>query len=211
MSNLEHYFENLLLNGQDVAGDLNKDTLSQEQQEAVEVCVSYVLYSIFNGRDDLLSYMKKDDAQVCNSISVEDELDSNLDVLVDMLRNPPADCDCRQIMLKAADVLEEHTEVSPEVEYTVNKHADRLISRMQRLLDSIDNRLTWHPVTEPPRYKAGDEEEYKGYLVYANGYYEVADYTTEKFDNTPYFHVDGEYEPDVTHWMPLPEPPKEEV
>lgn len=149
MSDLEHYFENLLLNGQDVAGDLNKNALSQEQQEAVEVCVSYVLYSIFNGRDDLLSYMKKDD-----------------------------------------------------------EHADRTISCTQELLDSPNCRFTWHPVTEAPRYKVGDEG-YNGYLVYANGYYEVADYTTEKFDNVPYFHVDGEYEPDVTHWMPLPQPPKE--
>lgn len=67
----------------------------------------------------------------------------------------------------------------------------------------------WIPVTEKPPLKVGDDG-YNGYLVYANGYYEVADYTTDKFDNAPYFHVDGEYEPDVTHYMPLPEPPKEE-
>lgn len=66
----------------------------------------------------------------------------------------------------------------------------------------------WIPVTEEPPLKVGDDG-YNGYLVYANGYYEVADYTTDKFDNVPYFYVDGEYEPDVTHWMPLPEPPKE--
>lgn len=67
----------------------------------------------------------------------------------------------------------------------------------------------WIPVTEEPPLKAGDDG-YNGYLVYADGYYEVADYTTDKFDNVPYFYVDGEYEPDVTHWMPLPAPPKEE-
>ena len=66
----------------------------------------------------------------------------------------------------------------------------------------------WIPVTEEPPLKVGDDG-YNGYLVYANGYYEVADYTTDKFDNVPCFHVDGEYEPDVTHYMPLPEPPKE--
>lgn len=68
----------------------------------------------------------------------------------------------------------------------------------------------WIPVTEKPPLKVGDDG-YNGYLVYANGYYEVADYTTDKFDNAPYFYVDGEYEPDVTHYMPLPEPPKEET
>ena len=67
----------------------------------------------------------------------------------------------------------------------------------------------WIPVTETPPRKVGDDG-YNGYLVYANGYYKVSDYTTDKFDNVPYFHVDGEYEPDVTHYMPLPEPPKEE-
>lgn len=67
----------------------------------------------------------------------------------------------------------------------------------------------WIPVTETPPLKVG-EDGYNGYLVYANGYYAVADYTTDKFDNVPYFHVDGEYEPDVTHWMPLPTPPEGE-
>lgn len=67
----------------------------------------------------------------------------------------------------------------------------------------------WIPVTEQPPLKVGDDG-YNGYLVYANGYYEVADYTTDKFDNVPYFHVNGEYEPGVTHFMSLPEPPKEE-
>lgn len=67
----------------------------------------------------------------------------------------------------------------------------------------------WIPVTEKPPLKVGDDG-YNGYLIYANGYYEVADYTTDKFDNVPYFYVNGEYEQDVTHWMLLPEPPTEE-
>ena len=77
-------------------------------------------------------------------------------------------------------------------------------------LSKMENTTRWIPVTEEPPLKVGDDG-YNGYLVYANGYYEVADYTTDKFDNVPYFHVNGEYEPDVTHWMPLPEPPKEET
>ena len=65
----------------------------------------------------------------------------------------------------------------------------------------------WIPVTEEPPLKVGDDG-YNGYLVYANGYCEVADYTTDKFVNIPHFNVNGDYEPDVTHWMPLPHPPK---
>ena len=52
MSNEEHYFENLLFHGQDMEGDLNKNTLSKEVQEAIETCAYYVLYSLFNGRED---------------------------------------------------------------------------------------------------------------------------------------------------------------
>ena len=70
--------------------------------------------------------------------------------------------------------------------------------------------IKWISVKETPPLKVGDDG-YNGYLVYANGYYEVADYTIDKFDNIPYFHVNGEYEPDVTHYMPLPAPPKEET
>lgn len=66
----------------------------------------------------------------------------------------------------------------------------------------------WIPVTEEPSLKVGDDG-YNGYLVYADGYYEVADYTTDKFDCVPYFYVNGEYEQGVTHYMPLPKPPKE--
>lgn len=67
----------------------------------------------------------------------------------------------------------------------------------------------WIPVTKQPPLKVGDEG-YTGYLIFANGHYEIADYTTDKFDNVPYFHVNGEYEPDVTHWMELPAPPMED-
>jgi len=83
---------------------------------------------------------------------------------------------------------------------------------MEDTADAIEelSKPRWIPVTEEPPLKVGDDG-YNGYLVYANGYYEVADYTIDKFDNAPYFHVNGEYEPTVTHFMPLPEPPKEET
>lgn len=72
----------------------------------------------------------------------------------------------------------------------------------------------WHSVTEPPPYRVGDPE-YRGYLVCVDyGGYQmlrIADYTYEDPDDDLYsFHVDGEYEPGVTHWMRLPIFPEEE-
>ena len=45
MSNVEHYFENLLLYGEDVKGNPNKKALSKEVRSAVEECVNYIKYS----------------------------------------------------------------------------------------------------------------------------------------------------------------------
>ena len=56
MSTLEHYFENLLFDGKDVNGDLNKNSLTKEEQNAVEVCANYVLFTLFCGRDELKEF-----------------------------------------------------------------------------------------------------------------------------------------------------------
>ena len=110
--------------------------------------------------------------------------------------------------------------------YRLRQAAD-VIEELQKALDAVndahnegydvgywagrrDYEPKWIPVTEEPTLKVGDDG-YNGYLVFANGYYEVADYATDKFDNVPYFHADGKHEPDVTHYMPLPEPPKGET
>ena len=45
MSNVEHYFENLLFHGHDINGESNKNALSREVQDAVEQCVNYIKYS----------------------------------------------------------------------------------------------------------------------------------------------------------------------
>ena len=105
-------------------------------------------------------------------------------------------------MRAAADAIEELIPFKKQVEKGMG-----LLDKANELLNAVKPR--WIPVTEEPSLKVGDDG-YNGYLVYANGYYEVADYTTDKFDNVPYFHVNGEYEPDVTHFMPLPAPPQEE-
>ena len=59
MSNLEHYFENMLFYGKDVNDDANKNTLSPEQQDAVRICADYVLYSLFPGRDAFLKFVEE--------------------------------------------------------------------------------------------------------------------------------------------------------
>ena len=51
MSNLEHYFENLLYYGKDVYNGLNKQSLTPDEQNAVEVCAQYVIYTLFDNRE----------------------------------------------------------------------------------------------------------------------------------------------------------------
>ena len=63
MSNLEHYFENLLFMGKDVNGDWNKNSLTKEEQNAVEECAQYVLYTLFCGRDELKDYLANVDIE----------------------------------------------------------------------------------------------------------------------------------------------------
>ena len=142
---------------------------------------------------------------------VESELQSHLD----FVRNLPAadvvevvrcrDCpnaenyyECKQkLALQAADAIE-------ELSRAVSVWAKRAMAWAEK----AEEAHRWIPVTKAPALKVGDEG-YPGYLVYANGYYDVADYTVDRLGNGPSFHVDGEYEPDITHYMPLPEPPKE--
>ena len=49
MSPIEHYFENLLTMGSDIKGEPNKNALSKEVQEAVEICADYVKYDLLWG------------------------------------------------------------------------------------------------------------------------------------------------------------------
>lgn len=60
MSNLEHYFENLLFDGKDCRGDINKNALTKEEQEAVEICAQYVIWSIFDGRDEFKNFIRQE-------------------------------------------------------------------------------------------------------------------------------------------------------
>lgn len=57
MSNLEHYFENLLFEGHDTKDNCNKNSLTHSEQETVEICAQYVIYSIFGNRENFIEYM----------------------------------------------------------------------------------------------------------------------------------------------------------
>ena len=55
MTNVEHYFENLIFEGEDCGGhNWNKNELSAEVQQAVDECVQHLLYSLFCGREEFL-------------------------------------------------------------------------------------------------------------------------------------------------------------
>ena len=45
MSPIEHYFENLLTMGSDIKDKPNKNVLSKEVQEAIEICADYIKYT----------------------------------------------------------------------------------------------------------------------------------------------------------------------
>ena len=62
MTNLEHYFENLLYHGEDIKGEANKNALTEEQQKSVEQCAQYVIYSLFGTREHFNEWIKRDAA-----------------------------------------------------------------------------------------------------------------------------------------------------
>ena len=125
--------------------------------------------------------------------------------------------DTAVVMEKAADAIEELSRVADAIPHVCeccigceveSGGCDRGFVLSPKRAREYLNRLRWIPATKAPALKVGDEG-YPGYLVYANGYYDVADYAVDWLGNGPSFRVDGEYEPDITHYMPLPEPPKE--
>lgn len=63
MCDLEHYFENLLYRGQDVSGDVNKNALTADEQNAVEVCAAYVKYTMCGGDAVLLDAILHDNVE----------------------------------------------------------------------------------------------------------------------------------------------------
>ncbi len=59
MTCLEHYFENLLLHGEDVANNVNRNALTEDEREAVEYCAQYVIYVLFGNREAFAEWLER--------------------------------------------------------------------------------------------------------------------------------------------------------
>jgi hypothetical protein len=100
---------------------------------------------------------------------------------------------------KAADAIEELIPFKKHVEKETV-----LLDKAEELLNELKPR--WIPVTERLPIR-GD-----AVLCIGDDGISVADYVVgDKWCALPWFFVDGEEETGVTHWMPLPQPPKEET
>ncbi len=71
----EHYFENLLFYGEDCKTNCNKNALSPEVQEAIEMCAYYVLYTIFMTRENFLAYVREDNARTKGEWIAREDMD----------------------------------------------------------------------------------------------------------------------------------------
>ena len=71
MSNLEHYFENLLYYGEDIKGEANKNALTEEQQKSVEQCAQYVIYSLFKTREHFDEWINREPASPWHRVEKE--------------------------------------------------------------------------------------------------------------------------------------------
>lgn len=93
-------------------------------------------------------------------------------------------CNVQELGIDAADAIEE------------------LISRVPKWVSVKD---------ELPSPIHPSDPDYRPYLIIADGYMYVADYSYDKYFETCYsFYVDGEEMTGVTHWCKIPEPPKGE-
>ena len=100
-------------------------------------------------------------------------------------------------MEKAADALEE---------LTMKLHGDEaaiagMKQQIERMVVNSGNKPKWIPVTDKLPQKC------RFYLVTDFGEVEEAYYDSDGF----WFSPHGDKLKSVTHWMPLPEPPKEET
>lgn len=113
-----------------------------------------------------------------------------------------------EVATQAADAIEELLAENKEILYRV-EIAENMIAFYQEG-KPLPNVQHWISVEDAlPKKKVGDEG-YNGYLVLSDGEYQIADFTHDKYMQTAYeFHVDGEYDPNITHWMELP--PKEDA
>lgn len=99
---------------------------------------------------------------------------------------------CQRAMHEAADAIEE---LQAQLMYS-NDAAKAIAEKVPK----------WIPVTERLPI-CGDTV-----ICFGDSEIEIADFVMgDKWSALPWFFTDGEQETGVTHWMPLPKPPKEET
>lgn len=107
--------------------------------------------------------------------------------------------------VRCPDCLKEHT-----VCYRRKWMADAS-TRLETLL-AENKQLCWIPVTDglPTAWQIASDDEHAGepleFIVFIDG----AKIPTTLYFNGTYFIDDAGYPYHVTHWMPMPEPPKED-
>lgn len=131
----------------------------------------------------------------------------------------------RTNLSEAADAIEELNrkvedfeamrEISPEAEYAINKHADNIISRLDKLINDSKEKPHWISVTE----KLPEDMKMVIGFTPCDGYMFVGYHITSIYHDRDFSHWNivtamrstRKMTKKVTHWMPLPEPPKEET
>ena len=80
MSNLEHYFENILYDNGLYDDDPNMEFLTKEEIEAVRTCASYILYSIFCNRERFLKFVKEFETDPIDCIEAIKKIDDIINI-----------------------------------------------------------------------------------------------------------------------------------
>lgn len=126
------------------------------------------------------------------------------------------------LLFKAADAIEKLNrkvedfesmrEISPEAEYAINKHADNIISRLDKLINDSKDNPHWIPVTE----RLPEEKQASYWCFTDDGYYCEVRWTNSingftESDKWGWNIFDIPQYNRVTHWMSLPDPPKKEA
>lgn len=129
------------------------------------------------------------------------------DELVKRMREP---CQYENCVLcqQAADAIEERDKYALSLQHEMMAEAESHIALVERLNKQIEelSKSRWIPVTEQLPIR-GDRV-----ICFGDNGINIVDFVCgDKWCALPWFYLDGEQETGVTHWMPLPEPPKEEA
>ena len=105
------------------------------------------------------------------------------------------------IMRDAADLIEQLQQELIDERYRHDRYADFCVAQGEEL-SKLKARQRWIPVTERL-----PEEGQRVVIVAENGFMGIADYRSDTTSLAIKFL--GAIVSNATHWMPLPEPPKE--